>query len=226
VDPIRGVVKRSNLPVVTDSGTSVDRALGERIRRLRKGFGWTQAELSERLRERGWDIDPTGITRLEQGSRVVQVRQLYVLADAFGCTPGELLPDAKAEVSELADKMAESFVSGREWLLRGLYQLDRLDSTLAQGIAAALDVYPSDWDDVVDLITAAIERRGDGQIKLWRPSRKETEQRARLYQSLVDDLTAGLVAVDPDGLFLPDDEDVDAAGDQAVQEEIDRRGGK
>lgn len=211
---------------MTGSDETVDRALGERIKALRKSRDWTQVELSERLRERGWEIDPTGVTRLELGGRAVQVRQLYVLADVFGCTPAELLPDTTAEISALADRAIASLLGGRSQLVRAVYEISRLDSALSGPAATARDLFSNGWDDFTEMLDASLKRDGVGQVEIWKPTRAEAEQRARLYQGLISDLISDIVTVDEDAIYFPSNEEVGAAGDRVVQDEIDRRRGK
>jgi transcriptional regulator with XRE-family HTH domain len=60
--------------------------LGTRIRKLREARGWTQFEMSERV-----GIDRSYLSEVETGKIELCVRNLALIADAFGMEPWELL---------------------------------------------------------------------------------------------------------------------------------------
>lgn len=53
--------------------------LGQRIRQLRKGHGWTQEVLAEKA-----DIHPVYLAGIERGKRNPSFRNLSRIADALG----------------------------------------------------------------------------------------------------------------------------------------------
>lgn len=78
-------------------GVDVDTALfelGRRINELRAGAGLTQEALAERVA-----MDAKDVQRIEAGAVNVTFRTLVRLADALGCTLGELVaPPTSREV--------------------------------------------------------------------------------------------------------------------------------
>lgn len=66
----------------------MQRAIGRRIRRLRRERGWTQADLAERT-----DLSLDMIGRVERGNATPSLRSLKALACALGVPPMALLAD-------------------------------------------------------------------------------------------------------------------------------------
>jgi transcriptional regulator with XRE-family HTH domain len=69
----------------------VGKAVARNIRRLRDSQGLSLHELSGRLRRIGRPILPSGISKIEAGSRRVDVDDLAALAHALGTDPNTLL---------------------------------------------------------------------------------------------------------------------------------------
>jgi transcriptional regulator with XRE-family HTH domain len=65
--------------------------VASQIRRIRDRNGLSLQELSERLTAVGRPIVPSGISKIEQGDRRVDVDDLTALADALGTIPNDLL---------------------------------------------------------------------------------------------------------------------------------------
>ncbi len=63
-----------------------DKDFGERIRRLREEAGMSQKALGDRL-----ELDQSGVSRLEDGSRTVTARELVAVSDIFGVAIAELI---------------------------------------------------------------------------------------------------------------------------------------
>lgn len=72
------------------------RQVGQSVREIRRGQMLTQRQLSDRLRELGWDIDNTAVVRIEGGHRALQLRQLGLLAAALRVEIADLLPTGES----------------------------------------------------------------------------------------------------------------------------------
>lgn len=66
--------------------------LGENVRRRRLAAGLSQEELAERA-----GLHRTYVSSIERGQRNVAVENIYAIAEALGCTPGDLLPSRVEE---------------------------------------------------------------------------------------------------------------------------------
>lgn len=70
-------------------------AVAQNVRRLRETQRLTVRALSARLADAGRPILPSGITKIEDGSRRVGVGDLVALAEVFGVSPVTLLMPAE-----------------------------------------------------------------------------------------------------------------------------------
>ena len=59
---------------------------GKRIQELRKGKGWTQKDLAERL-----SVTDKSVSKWERGQSLPDITLINPLADILGVTPAELL---------------------------------------------------------------------------------------------------------------------------------------
>ncbi|MFT3888958.1 MAG: helix-turn-helix transcriptional regulator [Arachnia sp.] len=74
------------------SSPSRRRALGQRVRELRRGLGVSQEALAHSA-----GMDRTYVGGIERGERNVAFDNLCRLADALGVAPAELLRDVPAD---------------------------------------------------------------------------------------------------------------------------------
>lgn len=98
-----------------------------RVREARKGRGWTQAELAERVRERtGYPISRVTITKIERGEGRAEntpLQEILVLAAALDVAPVHLLAPLENEAAvKLGDKLTVPATYARAWV-RGLIPL-------------------------------------------------------------------------------------------------------
>lgn len=105
-----------------ESGAASQGTVSERVARnlrdLREQRRYTVRTLSARLGELGHPIAPSGITKIEQGHRRVDVDDLVALALALGVSPNRLLlvPDvSSAEGVQLAPGVAASPAEAWRW---------------------------------------------------------------------------------------------------------------
>ena len=68
--------------------TDVERRIRQRVRELRRGGGWTIAELAEAA-----SISIDALSRIESGERVPTLNTVVLLANALGTTVAELLDE-------------------------------------------------------------------------------------------------------------------------------------
>jgi transcriptional regulator with XRE-family HTH domain len=66
-------------------------AVARNVKALREARGLTQTDVSDRMRVIGRPLLPTGVLKVEQGSRRVDVDDLVALALALDATPNDLL---------------------------------------------------------------------------------------------------------------------------------------
>ena len=69
------------------------------LRRMRKRRGLSTYDLAARLKEIGWPVQQSGITRVERGERRVDVDDLVALSVALNCSPNRLLMPEELEIS-------------------------------------------------------------------------------------------------------------------------------
>ncbi len=82
-------------------------AVGGAVKGAREVKGLTQAELAAKLQIYGWDIDRTGVVRVETGERVVSDCELIALSDVLGVTVDSLVAGAeRAKVRRILRSVA------------------------------------------------------------------------------------------------------------------------
>jgi transcriptional regulator with XRE-family HTH domain len=70
------------------------------IRRLRDAQHLTTTQLAEKLGQAGRPLLPNGVTKVEKGTRRVDVDDLVAFATALGVAPGQLLASFECAVCE------------------------------------------------------------------------------------------------------------------------------
>jgi transcriptional regulator with XRE-family HTH domain len=60
--------------------------IGERVRKLRKGRGWTQVEMAEKI-----GLDRSFLADVERGKRNISILNLEVIASGLGVSLSRLL---------------------------------------------------------------------------------------------------------------------------------------
>jgi transcriptional regulator with XRE-family HTH domain len=70
-------------------------AFGLAVRARRQAHGWSQFELAERA-----GCDPQSILRVEAARNSPSLDRVFLLADALGVTPAELLAEADTRAAE------------------------------------------------------------------------------------------------------------------------------
>ncbi len=96
-------------------GQTVAAVVAENVLRLRKQRGLTVRQLSERLAELGAPILASGITKIEQQQRKVDVNDLVALAAALNTSPAVLLaPDVQEGEDRAVAVTPERVVKARD----------------------------------------------------------------------------------------------------------------
>lgn len=71
--------------------------IGPKVRQLRTGKGWTQAQLAAKLGERGWHCSVDNIAGIEEGEEPVSDVQFLVLGIVLEVDHVELFPSDMAK---------------------------------------------------------------------------------------------------------------------------------
>lgn len=96
----------------------------DNVNRLRTGRRWSLANLSIRMTAAGRPVLSSGLHRLEQGRRRVDVDDLVALAVAFDVSPTTLLmPWTASGVVRLTEVVEADAVAAWEWM-RGIRPLE------------------------------------------------------------------------------------------------------
>ena len=101
----------------------VSRRVVANVKRLRNERSWSLDRLSEELRRVGRPILPTGLSRLERGSRRIDVDDLVGLALALDVAPiALLLPPTTDGPVQLTDEITAAAEDAWKWI-RGIAPL-------------------------------------------------------------------------------------------------------
>jgi transcriptional regulator with XRE-family HTH domain len=90
-----------------------------RLAEVRDRRGWTQVELSKRLRQLGYSLPAEQISRIETGKRGVKLDDAFALAYALDCSLVHLLvePDAnEPEIVVVGNVQPERQQDVRDWI--------------------------------------------------------------------------------------------------------------
>ncbi len=82
------------------------KAIGIRIRRLRKSYGLTQQALAELSNQ-----EPSNISHIERGATKLSLPTIVNIANALSVTVDELLCDSVIESNSAFNKLANSILS-------------------------------------------------------------------------------------------------------------------
>lgn len=83
--------------------SGITERFGEWVKARRLQLHLTQAQVAERMRDAGVPIDPTGITRIEKGSRTLKIDEAQVLAECLWTTFARILEDIDSPPTVAAD---------------------------------------------------------------------------------------------------------------------------
>lgn len=118
------------------------RNVAANVKRLRKQRGWTLAQLSAHLEERGHRLGVPVLSKIELGDRGIDVDDLAAFAAVFVLPVSHLLADpalaADAKVMQLLDRYGELAVERQE----AVRSIDAERASIQARLAKVLDV---DW---------------------------------------------------------------------------------
>jgi transcriptional regulator with XRE-family HTH domain len=106
------------------------RSFGRGLREAREEAGLTQRQVAERV-----GLTRTSVTNIERGNQHIALHQLFLLADAVGREPTELLPNGEAALEELVPARALKNLDAdpfeREFAVRVLRKNERVTEAAA-----------------------------------------------------------------------------------------------
>ncbi|MGV9531332.1 helix-turn-helix domain-containing protein [Streptomyces cellulosae] len=107
-----------------------------RIKLEREARGWSTNALSDRLNEAGFDMNPSGVWRIENGKRRINLDEAIGFAEVFGLDLRNLVGPpqlaAKARAMELIDEVVDAFRATQRANMAFTEARDALDAYLAE----------------------------------------------------------------------------------------------
>jgi transcriptional regulator with XRE-family HTH domain len=139
----------------------VDRNVAANLRKHREELGLSQADLAARMAAAGWPFHPQTVSRIEAGTRKVNIGEGEALARFLGTTLGELTwPDPVSSTVAWFDKFIASADDAYAQVAMGTRDLLFARAQLERGIEAAGAHETDDQDDVRQVVDAARDRLG------------------------------------------------------------------
>jgi transcriptional regulator with XRE-family HTH domain len=171
------------------SGDAVGQLFGERAKAARTEAGMTQLQLQERLEaEFGINLDTSGITRIEAGTRQPRLGEAIAIAAILGLNLNDMTqtgPDLDYYMSGVVELMHES----RETLLKLLRSVDRVtefvqDNPGCLGDAGLESIFRDEFEWFWQRV---------GQEHLASGATATSKSVEKLKRQLLEVVTAGLV---------------------------------
>lgn len=181
-------------------GETFDELVGRNVRAYREARGWTQRQLADRLRELGWPLDDTAITRVEKGQRSLRVAQARQIAAAL---------EKPISVLFTSDTYARLNSTGLEYVTR-LNDLGRAMARFLEQedeLRRVLDHVRNDPSPevayLVDVLDRIMSSNPDAQLNAVREDHAADQARARKLEAQISDLFGEDAAIpesrSPDG---------------------------
>nr|WP_167405792.1 helix-turn-helix transcriptional regulator [Sphaerisporangium cinnabarinum] len=168
-----------------DAPTAPDRRVGRNIRTRREELELTQKQVADALRARGWKIDTTALTRIENGSRSIRVAQLYLLADVLDMRPEAILSSDVGRLSGLRDEAHRALFASRQKAVEAIQALREITTMSLTSEDGALLLQESGLEGVDPMEYLANVR---SRVEEWVSSIQGG--RVAAPQILADELTA------------------------------------
>ena len=115
----------------TPAADAMAAAFGQRMKAARLEAGLTQAELQQRLAERGVPLDTSAITRLEAGGREPRLTEALAIAATLGFGLTDLAAPA-TEIDAYMTEVRQLMEQSRAALLDLLRSVDKATDVLRQ----------------------------------------------------------------------------------------------
>lgn len=93
-----------------------EHVFAQRVRQLREAAKLSQAQLAAKLTAEGTKFDPSAITRLEKGTRMIRLNEAVAIADTFGVKLEEMLLPGRSLIDQIHH--LEALIQQQEGVMR------------------------------------------------------------------------------------------------------------
>lgn len=139
-----------------ETETGVDAQFGDMMREARQKLRWSQRQLAEALQKAGLKIDPSAITRIENGQREPKLREAVAISDILDLTLDDLVFSESGDFRRSLVVINHSLVTSRQLLLQGLIAVDKA----LRGITPAVNeemLEVSEHGDAIGVLNRQVE---------------------------------------------------------------------
>jgi transcriptional regulator with XRE-family HTH domain len=176
------------------SSKSVEQAFAEGMQRARRAAGLTQRALAGRLQREGLTLDPSAITRIEQGKREVKFSEAVLIARVFGTSALELAGVEQLvpqrELVRLRDEANLRMNDARRYLVSMLdtfltiQELLRKSPSLLEELADERDPAPASVEDYLPWVRERVQRVSHRWMTVVTESGRDAENLRKIARAL------------------------------------------
>ncbi|MFJ6408163.1 helix-turn-helix domain-containing protein [Streptomyces hydrogenans] len=121
----------------------------KRIKAERENRGWSTTTLSDRLNEAGYEMNPSGVWRIENGKRRINLDEAIGFAEIFGVSLSNLVGPPGLAAAGRAMELIDTVVAANAAAQRAQHAYRRVTAELAD----YLDEHP-DIRDAADVMVS------------------------------------------------------------------------
>jgi transcriptional regulator with XRE-family HTH domain len=134
----------------------ISEVVGQAVRRRRTELEWTLATLAKELKERGYPLSVSALSRLEAGERGVSIDHAVALADALGVQITRLLARDDDDTAADLVRLINTWIAASAEVTMAEYELVEAEGKVERmrALVASIEQQAAEW-----LAGAAVSRK-------------------------------------------------------------------
>lgn len=177
----------------------MDQELGGRITKARKSAGLSQRQLAAELKELGFAIDPSAVTRIESGERPLKVAEARALATVLRTTVAKLIDEQSSPELEVERAHANLAMHDARRSLSQMLQHMAIIAKELRDDPRRMTLFNGEKDppESADEYLAWVRGRMQDLTRDWEVALAATPEDAAMLRKIAASLMGHLVEVEP-----------------------------